>query len=70
MEILSYLHDYRIMEILERYFLCDTNINLRDAKQDLLDARYHIPKIDHNIPCGLYCSLMNRHPFSQNLERR
>ena len=57
------------MEILERYFLCDTNIILPDAKQDLLDARYDIRKIEYNIPCGLYCSLINRHPFSQNLDQ-
>ena len=44
-----------ITEILERYFLLDANINLRDAKQDLRDAPYALREIECDTPRGLYC---------------
>ena len=43
------------MQILERYFLRDANINLPDAKQDLRDARYALREFECDTPRGLYC---------------
>ena len=47
------------MEILERYFLGDANINcninLRNTKEDLCHARYATRKIECDTPRGLYC---------------